>query len=75
MALWLPKQPIYWPKRELDAQFLERYWQSVEEAKAALALPKPSLFLGGNQRVSQKQERPSSGSAPIERPVELNMLT
>jgi hypothetical protein len=42
----IPKQPIYRPG-QLDAHLLQHAWDCINEARAALALPIPSTFLGG----------------------------
>jgi hypothetical protein len=40
------KDLIFRPMRELDDELLQRARQSIDEARAALALPRPSTFLG-----------------------------
>jgi hypothetical protein len=50
MALRLPSQPIYRPKRELDADLLQRYWHSVEEE---------TLHISGHQPSSATKARAS----------------
>jgi hypothetical protein len=42
----IPKQPIYRPVQKLDADVLQHAWDCINEARAALALPIPSTFLG-----------------------------
>jgi len=45
MPLKLPRDPIYRPQK-LDAELVRRSWECIAEARAALALPPPSTFLG-----------------------------
>jgi hypothetical protein len=39
----------------LDAELLQRSWKIIKEARAALALPKPSTFLGNGYHPPQEQ--------------------
>ena len=49
MAQRSPRDYIFRPERELDAELLRRAWDCVYAARAALALPRPSTFLGGRE--------------------------
>jgi hypothetical protein len=62
MALRSPKEYILRPNTELDAELIERCWQSVEEARAALALPVPSTFLGRDIKATQQDNRGKAAS-------------
>lgn len=50
-----PKDLIFRPIHEIDAELLQRARQSIDEAKAALALPRPSTFLGKRGELSQNE--------------------
>ena len=54
-----PKDHIFRPLHELDAEHIQRAQECIKEAKAILALPKPSTFLGKSSS-PPRETRPSS---------------
>ena len=57
MAPRIPKEPIFRLVSQLDAELLKRAWECVNQSKAALALPIPSTFLGGNCPPPSRQDQ------------------
>jgi hypothetical protein len=57
MVQLLPRNHIFRPNSELDAELLRRAREVIEKAKAVLTIPLPSTFLGNPQDFEEDAER------------------